>query len=132
MATSFALLNIPGEAKGYDCLIFETKSGDLTVKALPQKLEDPLFLQMDFPLGNPQKQNFDQTVIDNLLQSLSLDISCKPRDIQFCDKTSKLLLVFENTDTILKIMPSLGDLMKVLVTYVFLIFANEVLDSISG
>lgn len=113
MATSFALLK-KTDAKSHDSLIFETLSGDLTVTTLPQSnTDDNLFLQMNFPLGCPQKQNFEEETIKNLLQSLSLDPSYHPSDIQFCERTKKLLLVFDNVDTILQAKPLVGDLMKV-------------------
>lgn len=95
-------------------LSFETLSGELTVKALPKESDnEPLYLEMNFPLGKPIRVELSEDIKVQLLQALNAPDSASIQDIQFCDNTKKLLVVFDSIDTILELNPNASKLQEV-------------------
>ena len=94
-------------------LRFETLSGELTVEALPQREGEPLYLQMNFPLGNPQPVQFDSQVTAALATALGTPSEEAIRAVAFCSTTKKLLVEFNQVDQVLELSPSPSKLMEV-------------------
>lgn len=85
-------------------LRFSTKSGELQVESSIK--DDQLLLQMNFPLGNPQPVELSSELKADILKLLGNEGAPLPIDSQYCEKTRKLVLQFENLSTILNLKPS--------------------------
>ena len=118
MATSYAIITKTKLVSVESPLIFETLSGDLTVIPLPQQsVNEPLLLEMNFPLGNPKPLHSVSEPYTDLLQALGAPLDSKILDIQFCANTRKLLLIFEELQSILSLSPVASKLLEVFMFY---------------
>ena len=115
MATAYVILTKTEMANRENVILsFETLSGELTVKALPKESNnEPLYLEMNFPLGRPKQVELSEDIKNQLLQALKASTTTSIQDIQFCDNTKKLLVVFDSIDTILELNPNPSKLQEV-------------------